>query len=96
MVPVVPPDRLHPVDLGQLLGSARQQPTAPSLSCQHQGCPVAGARGIPSHLVPTAGQVLVQHMPRLQQAPNWPTALEAVRERGRARGRAWGRGVVVL
>ena len=60
MVPVVPPDQLQPVDLGQLLGAARQQPTAPSLSCQHQGCPVAGARGMPSHLVPTPGQVLRQ------------------------------------
>ena len=29
------------------------------------------ARGMPRHLVPTPGQVLVQHVSRLQQAPNW-------------------------
>ena len=71
MLPVVPPDQHQPVDLGQLLGAARQWPTAPSITCQHQGCPMAGARGMPSHLVPTPGQVLVQHVSRLQQAPNW-------------------------
>ena len=71
MLALVPPDQHQPVDLGQLLGATRQQPTAPSLACQHQGCPVAGARGMPSHLVPTPGQVLVQPISRLQQAPNW-------------------------
>ena len=72
------PDQLQPVDLGQLLGAARQHPTAPSLSCQHQGCPVTGARGMPSHLVPTPGQVLVQHVSWLQQAPNWVPSQPAV------------------